>query len=97
LIWYKETALSEKDAKYQIEQKKMSKCKLQSILSIFNVTEDDEGDYSCNWDCINRVAVIHLEVFVQSQTGKSLLKKEIIQQNQCSFSFKTMLNPNPKL
>jgi len=76
LIWHNETAPLENNAKYQIKKKKMrSKCKLQSILSIFNVTEDDEGNYSCTWNCKNRVAGIYLKVFVQSQTGKSLVKK----------------------
>lgn len=67
----------ESGTKYQIEQKKMrSKCKLQSILSIVNVTEGDEGNYSCNWDCNSRVAAVNLKVFSQLQTGKRLLKKQ---------------------
>jgi len=49
-----------------------SKCKLQSTLSIFNVTEDDEGNYSCYWDCYSRVAAIHLATFIQSRTGIGL-------------------------
>ena len=69
LIWRNETAPLGNGIKYQIEQKKMGKCKLQSILSIFNVTKDDEGNYSCNWECDNRVAGIHFKVFVQSQTA----------------------------
>ena len=77
LTWRNETALLKNDTKYQIEQKKTrSKCKLQSILYIFNVTEDEEGNYSCTWNCKNRVAGIYLKVFVQSQTGKSLVKKK---------------------
>jgi len=77
LTWRNETALLKNDTKYQIEQKKTrSKCKLQSILYIFNVTEDEEGNYSCNWTCNSQVAGIHWKVFVQSQTGKSLVKKK---------------------
>ena len=75
LIWRNETAPLENGTKYQIEQKQMSKCKLQSVLSIFNVTEDDEGNYNCNWNCNNREHGIHFEVFVHSQKGKSLFKK----------------------
>jgi len=72
LIWHNETAPLENGVKYKMEQTKMSKCKLQSILFIFNVTKDDEGNYSCNWKCNNRVAGIHFKVLVQSQTGKIL-------------------------
>ena len=91
LIWHNDTALLERSTKYQIEQKEMrSKCKLQSILSIFNVTEDDEGNYSCN--CDSRVAAIFLKVFVQSQTGT----KGMIQQIQFRVCFKTLPSPNPE-
>lgn len=77
LIWRNDTMPLESGTKYQIEQKKMrSKCKLQSILSIVNVTEGDEGNYSCNWDCNSRVAAVNLKVFSQSPTGKRLLKKQ---------------------
>ena len=99
LIWHNGTAPLESGAKYQIEQKKMrSKCKLQSILSIVNVTDGDAGNYSCNWDCNSGVAAINLKVFFQSQIGKSLFKKKnkMTQKNQCSFSFKTTPNTNAK-
>ena len=77
LIWHNDTAPLESGTKYQIEQKKMrSKCKLQSILSIVNVTEGDEGNYSCNWNCDSGVAAVPLKVFFQSQTAKSLFKKK---------------------
>ena len=76
LIWHNSTAPVERSKKYQIEQMTMrSKCKLQSILSILNVTEDDEGNYSCYWDCNNRVATTLLKVFVNPQTGKTRLKQ----------------------
>ena len=75
LIWRNKTAPLENGTKYQIEQKQLSKCKLQSVLSIFNVTEDDKGNYSCNWNCNNREYGIHFKVFVHSQKGKSLFKK----------------------
>jgi len=76
LIWHNNTGPVERSKKYQIEQKTMrSKCKLQSILSIFNVTEDDEGNYSCYWDCDSRVAAIHLATFIQSHTGIGLFKQ----------------------
>ena len=77
LIWRNDTTRLESSTKYQIEEVEMrSRCKLKSILSIVNVTEGDEGNYSCNWDCNSRVAAVNLKVFSQSQTGKSLLKKQ---------------------
>ena len=83
LIWRNDTTRLESGTKYQIEEKKMrSRCKLKSILSIVNVTEGDEGNYSCKWDCNSRVAAVNLKVFSQSQTGKSLLKKNKNKQKQ---------------
>ena len=76
LIWRNDTTRLESGTKYQIEDKEMrSRCKLKSILSIVNVTEGDEGNYSCKWNCNSRVAAVNLKVFSQSQTGKSLSKK----------------------
>ena len=62
--------------KYEIVEKKTrSKCKVQYILSIFNVTENDGGTYSCHWFCENEnatKAAIDLKVFDDLLTGKSL-------------------------
>lgn len=53
--------------KYEIVVKKIrSKCKIEFILSIFNVTENDGGTYSCYWLCrdeINTKAAIDLKIF----------------------------------
>lgn len=62
--------------KYELVVKKIrSKCKIEFILSIFNVTENDEGTYSCHWlykDEINTKAAIDLKIFDDLPTGKSL-------------------------
>ena len=62
--------------KYEIAEKKSrSKCKIEFILSIFNVTENDGGTYSCHWLCEYEnatKAAIDLKVFDDLPTGKSL-------------------------
>lgn len=98
LIWHNNTAPVERSKKYHIEQMTMrSKCKLQSILSIFNVTEDDEGNYSCNWDCDSRVATTHLKVFFDPQTGKRRLKQSNDEIRAFIFWSRTVPYPSPKL
>ena len=66
----------ENGEKYEINEKKtQSKCKIQFILSIFNVTENDGGTYSCHWTCEfegTTEAAIDLKVFDNPPTGKSL-------------------------
>ena len=74
-----------------------SKCKLQSILSIFNVTKDDEGNYSCYWDCNNRVAAIHLATFIQSRTGIGRFKKDTAEISFFSSKPLPTLTLNPDL
>ena len=65
-----------RDEKYEIVEKKTrSKCKVEFILSIFNVTENDGGTYSCRWLCEYEnatKAAIDLKVFDELPTGKSL-------------------------
>lgn len=49
-----------------------SKCKKELVLSIFNVTENDEGTYRCDFFCKDRnttKATIDLKVFAQPTTG----------------------------
>ena len=62
--------------KYEIAEKKSrSKCKIEFNLSIFNVTENDGGTYSCHWLCEYEnatKAAIDLKVFDDRPTGKSL-------------------------
>jgi len=49
-----------------------SKCKKNLVLSIFNVTENDEGTYSCHFLCQGRnttKAAIDLKVLFQPPRG----------------------------
>ena len=57
--------------KYEIQERKTkTKCKTDFIITIFNVTEADEGKYKCTWFCekdrptyLNRSSTIQLVVF----------------------------------
>ena len=66
----------ERGEKYKIVKKKTrSKCKTEFFLSILNVTENDEGTYSCHWICGYEnatIAAIDLKVFDDLSIGKSL-------------------------
>ena len=66
--------LPESGEKYKIQVKDtQSKCKKEFILSIFNLTEHDEGTYSCHWRCNNSdlKAAIDLKVSDAPETGKT--------------------------
>ena len=81
LFWYlndNPTPLPESGDKYKVEVKDTyTECKKEFILSIFNVTENDEGKYSCQWECEyenTTKAVIELKVVDDLQRGKNLFK-----------------------
>jgi len=70
LTWHlndNRTPLPENGPKFKVEEKDThSTCKKEFILSIFNVTEIDEGTYSCHWHCEyenTTKAAIDLKVF----------------------------------
>ena len=49
---FNSSVLIKGDEKYEIQEKKTdTKCKIEFILTINNVTKDDEAKYSCNSDC----------------------------------------------
>ena len=69
--------LPEDSLKFRVEEKDThSKCKTEFVLFIFNVTESDEGTYSCHWHCEyenTTKAAIDLKVFTDPQpTGRKL-------------------------
>ena len=65
--------------KYKEEvQETNSSCKRVFVLSIFNVTKNDEGKYRCLWRCEDekdKEAAIHLKVSVQPPTSKKCFGK----------------------
>lgn len=66
--------LPESGKKYKMELKDThTKCKRDFLLSIFNVTENDEGIYSCHWFCDGvekTTTAIDLKVADDLRTGK---------------------------
>ena len=68
--------LPEDSLKFKVEKKDThSKCKKEFVLFIFNVTESDEGTYSCHWHCEyenTTKAAIDLKVFNPQPTGRKL-------------------------
>ena len=70
--------LPESGKKYKAKLKDTNtKCQKEFILSIFDVTESDEGTYSCHWFCEYETptrAAIDLKVVDQEiQTGRNFL------------------------
>ncbi|CAH3124475.1 unnamed protein product [Pocillopora meandrina] len=67
VLWLKgnTTAYLENAKKYSTKERKThTKCKNDYVLSIFNVTKNDEGRYTCHWECDEdiKTAVIDLKV-----------------------------------
>ena len=76
LEWHLNNSLPLKNGeKYEIEEKKThTKCKTDFILTIVNVTDNDEGNYGCQMSDefgYSTSATIQLKVFHQP-TGKKL-------------------------
>ena len=53
--------------KYDIQERRTnSRCKKDFILTIANVTDDDEGKYKCQWICHNDApSSLHSTSFIQ--------------------------------
>ncbi|XP_073237948.1 uncharacterized protein [Porites lutea] len=67
-----------KSEKYDIQERRTNtRCKKDFILTIFNVTEADEGKYKCHWLCdeydpsFSRSSIIKLKVFPPSEEDSS--------------------------
>ena len=61
--------------KYKRFETETSRCKKEFILSIFNITENDRGTYSCHWICEfqnNTKAAVDLKVYDNPSTGKNI-------------------------
>ena len=72
LQWYFNNILTslKSGEKYEIQERKTkTKCKTDFIITIFNVTEADNGKYKCTWFCkkdhplLSRSSTIQLMVF----------------------------------
>ena len=67
--------LPESGKKFKVELKDTNtKCQKEFILSIFDVTESDNGTYSCHWLCEyenTTKAAIELKVVDDLQTGRN--------------------------
>ena len=73
LQWYFNnslTSLKHVHEKYNIQERKTNtRCKTDFIITIFNVTEADEGEYKCKWVCdkdypsFSRSSTIQLKVY----------------------------------
>ena len=78
LLWkFNDTEELKGGKKYKEELKDThTKCQKEFILSIFDVTESDEGNYSCHWRCEyekTTTAAINLTVLDELQPGRNFL------------------------
>ena len=75
LQWYFNNSSGELKSgkKYDIQERKTStRCIIDFILTIFNVTEADAGKYECQWLCekdYTRSSIIQLKVYSPSKKG----------------------------
>ena len=81
--------LPEHSLKFKVDEKDTyTKCKKELILSIFNLTENDEGTYSCHWHCEyenTTKAAIELKVSNPQPTGRRL---SVVKSNNISRIFR---------
>ncbi|XP_058958485.2 uncharacterized protein [Pocillopora verrucosa] len=83
VLWLKgnNTAYLENAKKYSSEEREThTRCKNEYVLFIFNVTKDDEGRYTCHWECDEdiKTAVIDLKVSADFPTIDTTTQSNII-------------------
>ena len=90
LLWKfndKAEPLPESGKKYNVELKDTNtKCQKEFILSIFDLTESDEGIYSCHWLCEyenTTKAAIDLKILDDPQTGTNISLIPVLSLKHC--------------
>ena len=84
----------ESDEKYGIQKRTTNtRCKIDFILTIVNVTEADEGNYKCQWLCdkdypsLFKFSIIQLKVFPPSVAGTDtpMISKGLVSRHLSQF------------
>ena len=91
LRWYFNNSSGELKSgeKYHIQKRKTNtKCKIDFILTIFNVTEADAGKYKCQWLCdkdypsFSKSSIIQLKVYPPEEgTDTPVISKGLVSRN----------------
>ena len=78
--------------KYVIQERKTNtRCNIDFILTIVNVTEADEGGYKCQYLCdkdypsLSKSSTIQLKVFPPSGTDTPVISKVLVSRNLSKF------------
>ena len=73
--------------KYEIQERKTkTRCEIDFIITIFNVTDADEGKYSCKWLCDKEDPSFATRSTIQLKVFSSLKGMNICEINSSAFS-----------